>query len=63
MSDNGMENQIAILARLDRARMCKCAEGTALKKLRPGMMRDWITAPLNCVSEVEWVAWVVSMMA
>ena len=40
MSDKGMENQIASFATFERARMCKCADGMALKKLRPGMMRD-----------------------
>lgn len=53
MSDKGTENQIAILAMLERARICRCADGTALKKLRPGMMRDWITAPLYGVSMKE----------
>ncbi len=58
MSDKGTENQIAIFAIFERARMCRCADGTALKKLRPGMMRDWMTAPLTAVSRDRESFWV-----
>jgi hypothetical protein len=34
------ENQIANFGGLERARMCRWAEGMALKKERPGTMRD-----------------------